>query len=135
MFCIDRIHMEWLNAHFKAKAGFKKLFRLAIHVADCKACDYARNNNIPVIEYPKRKAAENEKFPTELVASLRYNARFVYFLIFNRGFFLCNWSSILSFSWVRIMTCFKGSSFLQPLWNIALNMSILHRGLWMVYDW
>ena len=43
-----------------------------------------------VIEYPKRKAAENEKFPTELVASLRYNARFVYFLIFNRGFFLCN---------------------------------------------
>ena len=60
------------------------------YIADCKACDYARNNNIPVIEYPKRKAAENEKFPTELVASLRYNARFVYFLIFNRVFFLCN---------------------------------------------
>ena len=77
-----------MNAHFKAKQGLKKVFRLPIHVADCKACDYARSNNIPVIEYPKRKAAENENFPTELVASLRYNACFMYFLMFNRGF-LC----------------------------------------------
>lgn len=43
----------------------------ALAGSDCRACDYSRDKNIPILAYPKGKNAPEGITPSELVQSLR----------------------------------------------------------------
>lgn len=71
--CMYEFHVKWLE--FKCMlCGIELLCwvpAMLLAGSDCRGCDYARDNNIPILAYPKGKNAPEGITPSELVQSLR----------------------------------------------------------------